>query len=45
MQQTPAGWVARLAPEREQLVDAARFLAEQGEEEAAVELAAGVWRL
>jgi tetratricopeptide (TPR) repeat protein len=40
-----ARWVARLAPEREQLVDAARFLAEQGEEEAAVELAAGVWRL
>jgi hypothetical protein len=40
-----ARWVARLAPEREQLVDAARFLAEHGEEEAAVELAAGVWRL
>jgi tetratricopeptide (TPR) repeat protein len=40
-----ARWVARLAPQREQLVDAARFLAANGEEEAAVELAAGVWRL
>jgi tetratricopeptide (TPR) repeat protein len=40
-----ARWVARLAPEREELVEAARFLAEHGQEEAAVELAAGVWRL
>jgi hypothetical protein len=40
-----ARWVARLAPERERLVKAARFLAEHGEEQAAVELAANVWRL
>jgi tetratricopeptide (TPR) repeat protein len=38
-------WVDRLAPEREELVEAARFLAENGEEEAAAELAANVWRL
>lgn len=38
-------WVERLAPEREELVEAARFLAENGEEEAAAELAANVWRL
>lgn len=38
-------WAERLAPERERLIEAARFLAEQGEEEAAVELAANVWRL
>lgn len=38
-------WVERLAPRREELVEAARFLAENGEEEAAAELAANVWRL
>lgn len=38
-------WVDRLEPERGQLVAAARFLAENGEEDAAAELAAGVWRL
>ncbi|MDQ2968440.1 MAG: hypothetical protein M3R37_09005 [Actinomycetota bacterium] len=40
-----AKWVERLAPEREELGEAARFLAENGEEEAAAELAANVWRL
>jgi tetratricopeptide (TPR) repeat protein len=40
-----ASWVERLAPEREGLVKAARFLAEKGNEEAAAELAANVWRL
>lgn len=40
-----ATWLERLAPEREQLVEAARFLAEHGREEAGVELAANVWRL
>jgi tetratricopeptide (TPR) repeat protein len=40
-----AGWVARLAPERTRLLEAARFLVEHGEEEAVVELAAGTWRL
>lgn len=40
-----ATWVERLAPEREELVEAARFLVENGEEEAAAELAANVWRL
>ncbi|HEU0248656.1 MAG TPA: hypothetical protein VFR38_16390 [Gaiellaceae bacterium] len=40
-----ASWVERLMPERERLVEAARFLAENGEEEAASELAANVWRL
>jgi len=40
-----ARWVARLAPEREQLVEATRFLAVLGQEEEAAELAAGVWRL
>jgi hypothetical protein len=40
-----ASWVARLAPERERLVEAARFLAGHGQEQAAAELAAGVWRL
>lgn len=38
-------WIERLAPEREELVEAARFLAENGEEESAAELAANVWRL
>jgi tetratricopeptide (TPR) repeat protein len=40
-----AKWVDRLAPERDGLVAAAHFLAENGDEEAAAELAAGVWRL
>ena len=40
-----AMWVERLAPEREELVEAARFLAENGEEEAAAELATNLWRL
>lgn len=39
------GWVERLAPEREELVEAARFFSENGEEDAAAELAANVWRL
>ncbi len=38
-------WVERLGPERDKLVEAARFLAENGEEEAAADLAASVWRL
>jgi tetratricopeptide (TPR) repeat protein len=38
-------WVERLAPEREKLVEAAQFLAESGQEEAAAELAANVWRV
>src|SRR5437879_11247041 len=38
-------WVERLSPEKEGLVKAARFLAENGEGEAAAELAASVWRL
>jgi non-specific serine/threonine protein kinase len=38
-------WLERLAPKREELVEAARLLAEHGEEEAAAELAANVWRL
>jgi tetratricopeptide (TPR) repeat protein len=40
-----ASWVERLTPEREKLVEAAGFLAGNGEEEAAAELAASVWRL
>lgn len=40
-----ARWAERLSPEREGFVEAARFLAENGEEEAAAELAANVWRL
>lgn len=40
-----ARWVERLAPQREELIQAARFLAENEEEEAAAELAANVWRL
>ncbi len=40
-----ASWVERLSPQREKLVEATRFLAENGDEEAAVELAANVWRL
>jgi tetratricopeptide (TPR) repeat protein len=38
-------WVERLTPEREKLLEATRFLAEHGEEEAAADLAANVWRL
>lgn len=38
-------WIERLSREQEGLVRAARFLAESGEEEAAAELAAKVWRL
>jgi tetratricopeptide (TPR) repeat protein len=38
-------WVERLTPEKEQLVQAARFLSENGQEEAAAELGANVWRL
>jgi tetratricopeptide (TPR) repeat protein len=38
-------WIERLAPEKEQLVQAARFFAENGDEEAACELGANVWRL
>ena len=40
-----ATWTERLTPERDGLEAAARFLAENGEEEAAAELAANVWRL
>jgi len=40
-----AEWVERLAPERDDLVEAARFLAENGEEKAAAELATSVWWL
>jgi tetratricopeptide (TPR) repeat protein len=38
-------WVERLQPERQELVEAARFFAGRGEEERAAELAANVWRL
>jgi tetratricopeptide (TPR) repeat protein len=38
-------WVERLAPEREKLEEAVRFLAENGEEEAGAELVSNVWRL
>lgn len=38
-------WVERLAPQCEELVEAVRLLAENGDEEAAAELAANVWRL
>ena len=40
-----AKWVERLSPQRQSLVDAVRFLAENGDEEAATQLAANVWRL
>lgn len=40
-----AKWVDRLAPERQKLVEAARFLVQSGEQEEATELAANVWRL
>jgi tetratricopeptide (TPR) repeat protein len=38
-------WVEQLAAEQDSFVEAARFLIENGDEEAAVELAANVWRL
>lgn len=38
-------WIDRLAPKRQDFVEAVRFLAENGDEEAAVELGANVWRL
>jgi tetratricopeptide (TPR) repeat protein len=38
-------WVARLEPEKADLVDATRLLAREGEGDAAAELAANVWRL
>jgi tetratricopeptide (TPR) repeat protein len=40
-----ARWVERLSPEQQKLVEAARFLAENGDEEAAAELAEKVWWL
>ena len=39
------GWIDRLAPRRQDFVEAVRFLAENGDEEAAAELGANVWRL
>jgi len=38
-------WIDRLAPKRQDFVEAVRFLAENGDEEAAAELGASVWRL
>src|SRR2546430_17664294 len=38
-------WIDRLAPKRQDFVEAERFLAENGDEEAAAELGANVWRL
>src|SRR5207253_3164715 len=38
-------WVERLASMREEFVEAARFLTSKGEEDAAADLAANVWRL
>lgn len=38
-------WLARVVSDPRSFVDAARFLIENGEEEAATELAANVWRL
>ncbi len=40
-----ATWVERLTPEREDIMEAVRFLAENGEEDEAAEMAANVWRL
>src|SRR5919198_2069561 len=40
-----ASWVERLRPERDRLVQAVSFFADSGDDEAAVELAANVWRL
>lgn len=39
------GWIDRLSPKRQDFVEAVRFLAEHGDEEAAAELGANVWRL
>lgn len=41
----PGAPVERVAAEQESFTEAARFLVESGDEEAAVELAANVWRL
>ena len=38
-------WIERLGPKRQEIVEAVGWLAGNEEEEAAVELAAGVWRL
>jgi ATP/maltotriose-dependent transcriptional regulator MalT len=38
-------WLRQLLAAQDSIVDAARFFAEKGEEEAATELAANVWRL
>jgi tetratricopeptide (TPR) repeat protein len=38
-------WTERLTPERERLAEAVRVLAGAGEEEAATELAANIWRV
>jgi len=38
-------WIDRLSAQREALAQAARFLVDEGDEDAAVELAANVWRL
>jgi tetratricopeptide (TPR) repeat protein len=38
-------WIDRLAPKRQEFVEAVRFLAQNGDEEAAAELGANVWRL
>src|SRR5439155_41249 len=38
-------WIERLGPKREEMVEAVGWLAANGEQEAAAELAAGVWRL
>lgn len=43
--QDAGGWVERLAAERGAFVEAAVFLVEDGDGEAATELAANVWRL
>jgi tetratricopeptide (TPR) repeat protein len=40
-----ASWVERLGPERDRLVQAVSFFADSGDDEAAVELVANVWRL
>ncbi|TMC48428.1 MAG: hypothetical protein E6J14_11795 [Chloroflexi bacterium] len=40
-----ASWVDRLTPEREGLLEAASWLTQNGEQDAATELVANVWRL
>jgi non-specific serine/threonine protein kinase len=40
-----ASWVERLAPKRPEFLEAARFLVDNGEWEAAVGMAANLWRL